>query len=616
MGDVRNLLAWIEIIELEGETCTLTMLHDVTERKLAEVRQTTRLGVTRILAGATTIDAAISGVLQTICQGFGWHFGEMWYVHTEDNRLRCAYLWHEADLAESDFATLTPGLVYERGHDLPGQVWEHGQTVWLDDIGTAPHFVRAAAAQQAGLQSAIASPVRIGTDFDGVMCFFSYHARFHDEMLSETLADIGSQISQFLHRKRTEAALAEERASLQQRVAEATLELSRMNAELSRAVRTKDEFLATMSHELRTPLNAVLGMTEALQEEIYGDINERQNRALSTIESSGRHLLALINDILDVSKIEAGKVELQFDIVAVEAICRTSLQFIQQQALQKRIKVACNMDAAPPTLLADARRLKQILINLLTNAVKFTPEGGQVGLHVTSSPEQDIVHFTVWDTGIGIAPRYQQSLFKPFVQIDSSLSKAHQGTGLGLALVARLTEMHGGSVTLESEDGKGSEFTISLPIGSDSQYMLHSSNDGEQSVELLQKDTGRMILVVEDNEATLEVLQDYLEQYGYCVVVARNGSEALERVAQVHPHLILMDIQMPGMDGLEATRHIRAKPQCAAIPIIAMTALTMPGDRERCLEAGANDYMSKPISLKTLVSTVQSQLTSVSSPTT
>ena len=264
-------------------------------------------------------------------------------------------------------------------------------------------------------------------------------------------------------RDQAEEALREERATLAQRVAERTAELSRANAELERASRLKDEFLANMSHELRTPLNAILGMSEALQEQVYGPLNDKQSRSLRTVEQSGRHLLSLINDILDVSKIEAGKVELEIGSVSVEAVSQASLGLIKQAAHEKRITVNADFDNAPMTIQADERRLKQILVNLLTNAVKFTPEGGAMGLEVSGDAGEGMVHFSVWDTGIGISQEDMAKLFKPFVQLDSSLSRQHSGTGLGLALVSRLTESHGGRVSLESKEGQGTRFTVSLP---------------------------------------------------------------------------------------------------------------------------------------------------------
>jgi PAS domain S-box-containing protein len=422
-------------------------------------------------------------------------------------------------------------------------------------------------------------------------------------------------------RKRIEQALIEERALLARRVDERTADLSAANAELARAAMLKDEFLASMSHELRTPLNAVLGLSEALQEDIYGPLNDRQRQSLRSIEESGRHLLELINDILDLAKIGAGKLELALEPSSIETICQASLRMIKQIPHKKRLSVDLALDPAVTLLHVDARRLKQILVNLLSNAVKFTPEGGSIGLQVAGDAARQVVELTVWDTGIGIAQEQISELFQPFVQLDSRLARQYEGTGLGLALVYRMVEMHGGSVAVSSEVGCGSRFTVALPWPGASPQGPEVPAVDQPAIRraLMTEDllatgvAGRtsqppVVLLVEDNEANITMIFDYLGTHGYQVIVARNGAEAIARAIEARPAIVLMDIQMPGMDGLEATRCMRAMPELAGLPIIALTALAMPGDRERCLAAGANDYLSKPVSLRGLTTLIHKNL--------
>jgi signal transduction histidine kinase len=225
-----------------------------------------------------------------------------------------------------------------------------------------------------------------------------------------------------------------------------------------------------MGHELRTPLNAVLNLSGALAEGAYGPLNDKQLKSLRAIEDSGQRLTALLNDILDLSKIMAGQVKLQVTTAAVEMICASSIQRVSAAAHKKGLSLSVSIDRAAQTVQADARRLTQVLVHLLDNAIKFTPEGGTVGLEVTASPslaggteEGRAVRLTVWDTGIGIAPEQVEHTFQPFVQLDARLARQHGGTGLGLALVKQLVELHGGSVAVESEMGKGSRFTVTLP---------------------------------------------------------------------------------------------------------------------------------------------------------
>jgi len=254
-----------------------------------------------------------------------------------------------------------------------------------------------------------------------------------------------------------------ERRKAAENLRRSLVELEAANVELEKASRMKDEFLASMSHELRTPLTGILGLSEALQLQTFGALSERQAKALRNIEESGRHLLDLINDILDLSKIEAGKFDLQPESCDVASICQASLQLTKGIAHQKRQTVEFRMEPESITIVADPRRLKQIIVNLLSNAIKFTPEGGSLGLEVAGDPAARIVEFSVWDRGIGIAPEDLGKLFKPFTQIDGRLARQFSGTGLGLSLVHRMAELHGGNVKVSSEPGKGSRFTVVLP---------------------------------------------------------------------------------------------------------------------------------------------------------
>ncbi|HEU4323193.1 MAG TPA: PAS domain S-box protein [Roseiflexaceae bacterium] len=409
--------------------------------------------------------------------------------------------------------------------------------------------------------------------------------------------------------KLSEQALSEERALLAQRVAERTADLQLANGQLARAARLKDEFLANMSHELRTPLNSILGLSEALLEEVYGPLTERQGRTVVGVLESGQHLLELINDILDLSKIEAGRMDLLIAPVEVAGLSEAALRMVRQAALARQLSVSLRVSPAQPLIDADERRLKQILVNLLSNAVKFTPERGEIGLDVEPDPSGAAIRFGVWDTGIGIAEEDMGQLFRPFVQIDSGLTRSYEGTGLGLALVARLAALHGGGVQVESSPGKGSRFTVVLPIQHPAtqqavQAALPASPAAERSVPPGSPTGGAKLLLVEDNQSNIDTLRTYLEAHGYQIAIAHSGAEALQMARKQPPELVLTDIQMPGMDGLETIRRMRAEPSLAALPIIALTALAMTGDRERCLAAGADDYLSKPVSLRDLVGTV------------
>jgi len=339
-------------------------------------------------------------------------------------------------------------------------------------------------------------------------------------------------------------------------------------------------------------------------------LNDRQGKYVSIIRESGGHLLELINDILDLAKIESGQGNLVREVIDVERVCQSSLRMIKQLALKKKLEVLFEADSNLGTIWADERRLKQMLVNLLSNAVKFTPEQGKVGMHVSGDRENNTLTFTVWDTGIGIDDKDLPRLFQPFVQLDSNLARRAGGTGLGLALVAKMAGIHGGSVSVDSRLGQGSRFSIRLPweMAPNTGSLAGRGVDNRRAMEPETKNKDHTILLVEDTEDVIMLVKDYLEYIGFNVAIATDGVEGIAQAQALQPSLILMDIQMPVMDGFEATRRIRMVPALQTVPIIALTALAMKGDRERCLEAGMTDYVSKPLSLKSLAEIIKDHL--------
>ena len=428
------------------------------------------------------------------------------------------------------------------------------------------------------------------------------------------------------------------------------------------ANQAKSEFLAVMSHELRTPLNAILGLSEGLQEDIYGELSSLQQSAIATIEQSGQHLLDLITEILDLAKIESGQLELKPVSTSVVKICQSSLTFVRQLADEKNIQIDLQIPIDDNPISIDELRVRQMLINLLNNAVKFTPNGGRVTLAVERDSARSIIQFKIIDTGIGIAQEDIPKLFQSFVQIDSSLSREYNGTGLGLALVKRLVEAQNGDIRVTSVPEQGSCFVINLPYVNATEASLITKIDESISpvsidldehavyqpgeldldrrvpisvaellplnaspsqpalVELTELASEQipaestiarqrpLILLAEDNKTNIETFMLYLTYSGYEIIVANNGIEAVSLARSQRPDLILMDIQMPGMNGFESIATIRGIPEIGNVPIVALTALAMPGDREHCLASGANEYLSKPVKLKQLRQTIEKSI--------
>jgi CheY-like chemotaxis protein len=365
----------------------------------------------------------------------------------------------------------------------------------------------------------------------------------------------------------------------------------------------KSEFLGIMSHELRTPLNGVLGFTELLS---YTPLDSKQNGYAEKISKCGEHLLAVVSGILDFSSIDAGTLALHVEPLAVADIVKTAEATVRKTAAEKGLELRCEVAAdVPAQITGDATRLRQILINLLSNAVKFT-QSGSVVLRIAPDAEGRFLEFSIEDTGIGISSEAIGFLFKPFTQADSTSTQAFGGTGLGLAISKRLAEALGGTITVVSTPGSGSTFTFHLPLDSSAggkasvpSHLFIGADGASPSspiAETSMPSEGHLVLVVDDDQASSVLAGKMLQSLGYRAEFAGDGAEALKAFVPGKFSAILMDVSMPVLGGLEATKILRMIEASAGgrVPVIALTANVMPGDRERCLAAGMDDFLSKP----------------------
>jgi signal transduction histidine kinase/CheY-like chemotaxis protein len=394
--------------------------------------------------------------------------------------------------------------------------------------------------------------------------------------------------------------------------------LQQKNVELEDASRMKSEFLANMSHELRTPLNAIVGFSEALRDGLMGEMTAQQRGFIGDIFSSGKHLLSLINDILDLSKVEAGKMTLDLEPVQASALLENSLSIVREKATTRRIRLSMDAAGEVGSIRADARKLKQILYNLLSNAVKFTTEGGQVVLRAGHVPRADVgllsgvwkgrsfpfadrgsaefLKISVTDSGIGISPEGLERLFTPFSQIDGGLARRFEGTGLGLAMVKLLAELHGGAVAVESAVGEGSCFTVWLPLRALAEGSLAPANV-PAAARVRAVAGARTALVVEDDFKSAELIRVQLEAEGFKVLHAASAEAALVLAVQQPLSLITLDIMLPSMDGWEFLGRLKQMPDLRRIPVVIISIVA---DRSKGFALGAAAVMQKPISRQEL----------------
>ena len=440
---------------------------------------------------------------------------------------------------------------------------------------------------------------------DGTLTVVSYNATtFHDRD------------------RRLQGVFASARDMTELKQIEETLQLK--NVELEGASRMKSEFLANMSHELRTPLNAIIGFSEVLKDGMVGSLTDQQRGFIGDIFGSGKHLLSLINDILDLSKVEAGKMELDLESVEISGVFANSFSIMREKAAARNVQLAVDVDPAIGSIQADGRKLKQIVYNLLSNAVKFTGDGGKVTLRARIVPRAEVgqlsdewngrrfpladehdfaqfIEISATDTGIGISPEGLERLFRPFSQIDSGLARRFEGTGLGLALVKLLAELHGGSVAVESGVGEGSRFKVWLPVRPAGASRAGTPAQGVHVIDAEPSTAARTALVVEDDYKSAELIRVQLEAEGFEVLHAASGEAALILAVQQPLTLITLDILLPGMDGWEFLDRVRQLPTLSAVPVVITSILA---DQKNSFALGAAAVIQKPVARQELYETL------------
>ena len=528
-------------------------------RRVEQMEALSEVGQT--VGSSLVLDEVLSNIIKNAVRFAGCDGGSiMEYLEGERSfSVRSAYA------SSPELLARLRNVRIELDTTLVGRAAREGHAVSIPDLSVVDLDPHLQLLYDDGWQSVMAIPVLRGEHIIGALVV---RRRSPGEFSEET--------AEFLQTFASQSAMAVYNAQLFH-------ELENKSAELEVMSQHKSDFLASMSHELRTPLNAVIGFSEVLLERLFGDLNERQDEYLRDILGSGEHLLALLNEILDLSKVEAGRMEVALSTFSVAAAVEYAVSMIRERAARHNITVSQSIAPSVDQLTSDELRVRQVLVNLLSNAVKFTHDGGHVD--VLAEPAGDELVITVRDTGQGIAVEDRERIFESFQQGRREAPK-EEGTGLGLTLCRRIVTLLGGRIWLESELGRGSAFHVAIPLGVPAERVdaeAPDSADGRRSV----------VVIIDDDRSSLDLLSAYLTGTGLRVVRARDGDEGLSEVHRLHPAAVVLDIRLPGTNGWTVLETLKATPGTREIPVIIVSILD---EAARGLEAGAVEYLTKPVS--------------------
>jgi PAS domain S-box-containing protein len=540
-----------------GPPVFVAYLRDIGARVRSERLRTLRAEAMQAIACADSIDAAADGVLQTFCSLMDWELGFVW--QRDADTMRCTNTYEATPGTKPNFVKASHSIRLPSGKGLPGMAWASGVPVWRRDVSIADNFPRAPMALRDGVCAGVACPVTLDREVIGVIEFYSENIRELDADLVETLAIVSAQLGQAWQRQRTEIALRE-------------------------AYQRKDEFLAMLAHELRNPLAPIstalriLGLPEA-NEAMHEDARQIIGRQVE-------HLVRLVDDLLNVSRFIRGKVELQPELTDLERVVSRAVEVALPMLKARHHDFVVRLPSTPVMLDVDEVRITQAIGNLLTNAARYTPPGGNVVLEAHAGPRT--VEVGVRDTGIGIDPSMQDKVFDLFVQADHDGASTHGGLGIGLSLARQLARLHGGDITVSSAGrGQGSLFLLTLPRTDSPAAQTIPKGDAAAVAPI-------DVLVVDDNQDAARSMALLLQLLGHTVRTRNDGAGALAAVAERRPQLILLDLGMPGMDGFEVARRLRAEPGVPPV-IAALSGWGQQSDRDRTTEAGFDRHLVKPV---------------------
>lgn len=542
-------------------------------------------------------------VVETLRTTFDAAFARVWLIDNGDLCPDCV----RADICTNKDKCLhlkvTVGT-YARDEDymrIPigtmrvGRIAEAKKPSLVNDLAKDNYIHNPEWMKREGIVAFAGYPIMLGDELLGVIALFSKRPISDEEF--KMLGSFADRTAMAIQNAKLHLEIMELNQNLEKKVSERTRELEIANIKLKKADRMKSEFLANMSHELRTPLNAIIGFAEVLRDGLCGELNENQKSAVIDIYESGKHLLQMINDILDLSKVEAGKMELQLEEFSLREAIDEIQSIIRDMANKKGLGLQVFVSDKVSNIYADQVKFKQIMYNLLSNAIKFTMQGS---ITISADCDDEKYIISVQDTGIGIEPKNFEVIFDEFKQLDSSQSRQYEGTGLGLALTKRLVELHGGKIWVESEGlGHGSKFSFTIPkIKQGQKAVLESHTHEPIQISTGKPHKGKKILIVEDNEHAAQLLRIYLTEAGYETEVAIDGEEAVKKAKQILPFAITLDIMLPKKDGWQVMQELKDFPDTGHIPIIIVSIVD---DESLGFSLGAVGYLVKPLDKDQLI---------------
>ena len=562
-------------------------LLDVTQEHWSVQRQTTQYRVSSILAESTTLDLAIPNILQAICLEMDWRVGAFWKMSPSDNHLHCQAIVDQSPSTHTSFAEESRRITLSQGQGLPGLVWATHQPTWIHDCTQEANFLRSGMARQEGLRGALSFPIVLDQDLRGIFEFFSSDPITANQECLGAIQTIGNQIEQFVQRQMANEQLWAHKQELERTNRELLLARDAAAA----AAQAKSNFLAMMSHEIRTPLNGIIGLTEIL---LSDQCTPDQQDLLKTIASCSTALLQLVNNILDCSKMEAGKLSLESMDFPLRETIEEILDILAPRSHSKQVEFIGYIETSIPNILrGDPNRLRQILLNLLGNAIKFT-DAGVVTLQVTA-PSIDASHITlrleVQDSGLGIPRQFHDHLFQFFHQADTGMARKFQGTGLGLAITKQLVELMGGTIEFTSEPGVGSCFWCEIPL----QQALTALPEQTQPIS-----PPLRIGLLTASQPLRNVLTHYLQSWNLSCLTATSGLEALTMIRQAYMDrqpldVLLVDASLSTLDPWTFGRTFTNDAQLSSTRLILLTDLGRSDLVQQAQQCGYHTHLSKPI---------------------